>query len=46
MWRRKAVMEPKLKARRFENQKTEVKLTVNILNKMTALGRAKFEAVT
>ena len=46
MCRWKAVIGPKLKARRFENQKTEVKLAVNILNKMTELGRAKFETVT
>ena len=34
-----------LKARNFPTQKTEAKIGVNILNKMTELGCAKFEAV-
>jgi len=39
----KAVIGPKLKARSFENQKTEAKIGVRILNRMTELGRPKFE---
>jgi|TARA_B100000959_G_scaffold276182_1_gene330583 hypothetical protein len=45
MGRWKTVIGPKLKARRFENQKTEVKIGTNILNKMTELGRPKFEVI-
>lgn len=41
----KAVIWPKLKARRFENQQTEAKIGVAILNKMTELGRPKFEQI-
>ena len=40
----KAVIGPKLKARNFQNQKTEVRIGVHILNKMTELGRPEFEA--
>lgn len=36
---------PKLKARNLENQKTEVMIGVDVLNKMTSLGRLKFETV-
>ena len=43
MGRWKMVIGPKLKARSFPNQKTEAKIGTHILNKMTALGRAKFE---
>ena len=43
MGRWKTVIGPKLKARRFENQKTETKIGVRILNRMTELGRPKFE---
>jgi hypothetical protein len=39
----KAVIGYKLKARTFENQKTEAKIGVRILNWMTELGRPKFE---
>jgi hypothetical protein len=39
----KAVVGPKLKARNFENQKTEAKIGVRILNRMTELGRPSFE---
>jgi hypothetical protein len=39
----KAVIGPKLKARSFENQKTEAKIGVRILNRMTELGRPNFE---
>jgi hypothetical protein len=45
MGRWKAVIGPKLKARSFSNQKTETKIGSHILNKMTELGRAKFEVV-
>ncbi len=45
MGRWKAVIGPKLKARSFENQQTEAKIDVSILNKMTELGRPKFEVV-
>ena len=43
MGRWKAVIGPKLKARGFENQKTEAKFGVRILNRMTKLGRPRFE---
>jgi hypothetical protein len=43
MGRWKAVIGPKLKARSFENQKTEAKIGVRILNRMTALGRPNFQ---
>jgi hypothetical protein len=46
MGRWKSVVGPKLQARRFENQKTEVRIAVNVLNKMTELGRPEFEVVT
>ena len=39
----KAVIGPRLKARSFESQKTEIKIGVSILNRMTELGRPKFE---
>lgn len=41
----KTVIGPKLNARNFENQKTEVRIGTDILNKMTELGRAKIEVV-
>jgi len=43
MGRWKMVIGTKLKARSFPNQKTEARIGTNILNKMTELGRAKFE---
>jgi len=43
MGRWKAVIGPKLKARSFENQKTEAKIGARILNRMTELGRPNFE---
>jgi hypothetical protein len=43
MGRWKAVIGPKLKARGFENQKTEAKIGVRILNWMTELGRPNSE---
>jgi hypothetical protein len=39
----KTVIGSKLKARDAENQKTEAKIGVRILNRMTELGRPKFE---
>jgi hypothetical protein len=41
----KGVIGPKLKARSLDNQKTEVRIGVNVLNKMTAFGRPEIEAV-
>ncbi|MEP2658712.1 MAG: IS5/IS1182 family transposase, partial [Sedimentitalea sp.] len=43
MGRWKAVIGPKLKAHEFENQKTEAKIGVRVLNRMTGLGRPRFE---
>ena len=43
MGRWKTVIGPKLKARSLKNQKTEAKIGVRILNRMTELGRPKFE---
>lgn len=43
MGRWKAVIGPKLKARSLENQKTEAKIGVRVLNRMTELGRPNFE---
>ena len=45
MGRWKMVIGPKLKARSFPNQRTEAKIGTHILNKMTGLGRAKFELI-
>ncbi|NRB16663.1 MAG: IS5 family transposase [Rhodobacteraceae bacterium] len=46
MGRWKGVIGAKLKAQRFENQKTEVKIAVSALNRTTELGRAEFEVVS
>lgn len=46
MGRWKTVIGPKLKARNFPNQQTEVRIGTNTLTKMNELGRAKFEVVT
>ncbi len=43
MGRWKTVVGPKLKARNFENQKTEAKIGVRVLNRMNGLGRPRFE---
>lgn len=43
MGRWKAVIDPKLKARSFTKQKTEAKIGVQILNRMTGLARPRFE---
>jgi hypothetical protein len=43
MGRWKTVIGPKLKARNFENQKTEAKIGVRVLNRMTGLGCPSFE---
>lgn len=45
MGRWKGVIGSKLKARNLENQKTEAKIGVRVLNRMTELGRPEFEAV-
>jgi hypothetical protein len=39
----KGVIGSKLKARNFENQRTEVRIGVRVLNKMTELGHPAFE---
>lgn len=39
----KGVIGPKLKARSFENQKTEAKIGTCVLNRMTELGHPSFE---
>ena len=47
MGRWKAIIGPKLKARcGFENQQTEAKIGVAILNKMTELGRPVFKQIS
>ena len=43
MGRWKAVIGPKLKARTFESQKTEARIGVRVLNRMTGLGSPDFE---
>jgi len=43
MGRWKEIIGPKLKARGFENQKTEAKIGVRVLNRMTGIGRPSFE---
>jgi hypothetical protein len=45
MGRWKGVIGPKLKARTFENQKTEAKIGVRVLNRMTGLGHPSFERI-
>lgn len=45
MARWKAVIGPKLSARSFENQKTEARIGVRVLNRMTNLGRPEFARV-
>jgi hypothetical protein len=45
MGRWKTIIGPKLKARCYENQQTVAKISVTILNKMTELGRPKFEVI-
>lgn len=41
----KGVIGSKLRARSFDNQRTEARIGVWVLNKMTELGRAEFEVV-
>ncbi len=43
MGRWKAVIGPRLKSRDFENQKSEARIGVQILNRMTGLGQPRFE---
>jgi len=45
MGRWKAVIGPKVKARHFDNEKTEAKIGVRVLNRITELGRPKFERI-
>jgi transposase len=45
MGRWKTVIGPKLKARNFDNQTTEAKIGVRVLNRMTELGRPEFTRV-
>jgi hypothetical protein len=45
MGRWKTVIGPKLKARNFDNQRTEAKIGVRVLNRMTELGRPEFRRV-
>ena len=42
----KGVIGPKLRSRSLENQRTEARIGVQVLNTMTKLGRPEFEAVT
>lgn len=42
----KSDIEPKLKARNFENQKIEAKIGGRVLNRMTEFGRAGIERTT
>ncbi len=44
--RYKTVIGPKLRARNFDNQKTEAKIGVRVLNRMTELGRPQFQRVS
>jgi hypothetical protein len=43
MSRWKTVIGSKLKAHTFNNQKTKANIGVRVLNRMTELGRPKFE---
>ncbi|WP_244283499.1 hypothetical protein [Pseudovibrio sp. Tun.PSC04-5.I4] len=43
MGRYKQVIGTSLKSRKFANQKTEAKINVSVLNRMTDLGRPTFE---
>jgi hypothetical protein len=45
MGRWKSVIGPKLKARHFGTQETEAKIGVNVLNRMTELGRPECKRV-
>ncbi|WP_392337968.1 hypothetical protein [Loktanella salsilacus] len=45
MGRWKTVIGSKLKARNFNNQKTEANIGVRVLNRMTELGRPNFERI-
>ncbi|WP_245872410.1 transposase [Brucella pituitosa] len=46
MGRWKTVIGPKLKARNFDNQKTEARIGVRVLNRMTELGRQEFRHIS
>lgn len=45
MGRWKTVIGPRLKARNFDNQTTETKIGVRVLNQMSELGRPEFRRV-
>lgn len=45
MGRWKTAIGPKLKARTFENQQTEAKIGVRVLNRMTGIGSPNFERI-
>lgn len=45
MGRWKTVIGPKLKARNLDNQKTEAKIGVRVLNRMTELRHPEFSRV-
>ncbi|SDR44952.1 Transposase DDE domain-containing protein [Pseudovibrio sp. Tun.PSC04-5.I4] len=45
MGRYKQIFGTALKSREFENQKTEARINVSVLNTMAALGRATFERI-
>ncbi len=46
MDRWKTVIGRKLKARNFDNQKTEANIGVRVLTRMTELGRPEFRRIT
>ena len=46
MDRWKIVIGSKLKARTFNNQKTEANIAVRVLNRMTELGRPNFGPIS
>ncbi|WP_143521497.1 hypothetical protein [Pseudovibrio sp. Tun.PSC04-5.I4] len=45
MGRYKQIFGTALRSREFENQKTEARINVSVLNTMAALGRATFERI-
>lgn len=46
MGRWKSVIGAKLKARKFDNQNSEAKIGMLVLNRMTELGRAEFQHIS
>ena len=45
MFRYKSIIGDRLRARRLETQTTEAAIAVNVLNRMTSLGKPKSVAV-